>query len=41
MDLGYRTDEGCLHLLDREVDAIPGIHSTLEIEDTVLGGSTN
>ncbi|UCM88839.1 class I adenylate-forming enzyme family protein [Streptomyces marincola] len=37
MDLGYRTDEGCLHLLDREVDAIPGIHSTLEIEDTVLG----
>ncbi|MEV4945130.1 class I adenylate-forming enzyme family protein [Streptomyces sp. NPDC053755] len=37
MDLGYRTDEGCLHLLDREVDSIPGIHSTLEIEDTVLG----
>ncbi|MFG2329123.1 AMP-binding protein [Streptomyces sp. NPDC048604] len=37
MDLGYRTDEGCLHLLDREVDAIPGIASTLEIEDTVLG----
>ncbi|MEU1228299.1 class I adenylate-forming enzyme family protein [Streptomyces sp. NPDC005828] len=37
MDLGYRTEEGCLHLLDREVDAIPGIHSTLEIEDVVLG----
>jgi acyl-coenzyme A synthetase/AMP-(fatty) acid ligase len=36
MDLGYRTEEGCLHLLDREVDTIPGIHSTLEIEDTVL-----
>ncbi|MFE1730639.1 AMP-binding protein [Streptomyces bacillaris] len=37
MDLGYRTEEGCLHLLDREVDSIPGIHSTLEIEDVVLG----
>ncbi|MFE9257810.1 class I adenylate-forming enzyme family protein [Streptomyces sp. NPDC006879] len=37
MDLGYRTEEGCLHLLDREVDSIPGIASTLEIEDTVLG----
>jgi acyl-coenzyme A synthetase/AMP-(fatty) acid ligase len=36
MDVGYRTEEGCLHLLDREVDVIPSIHSTLEVEDTVL-----
>ncbi|MYT18963.1 long-chain acyl-CoA synthetase, partial [Streptomyces sp. SID7760] len=33
---GYRTKWGCLHLLDREVDQIPTIHSTLEVEDTVL-----
>ncbi|MBT2383732.1 class I adenylate-forming enzyme family protein [Streptomyces sp. ISL-11] len=37
MDVGYRTEEGCLHLLDREVDVVPTIHSTLEVEDTVLG----
>jgi acyl-coenzyme A synthetase/AMP-(fatty) acid ligase len=36
MDVGYRTEEGCLHLLDREVDVIPTIHSTLEFEDKVL-----
>lgn len=36
MDVGYRTEEGCLHLLDREVDVIPTIHSTLEVEDVVL-----
>ncbi|HEX2297390.1 MAG TPA: AMP-binding protein [Pseudonocardiaceae bacterium] len=36
-DVGYRTRWGCLHLLDREVDVIPTIHSTLEVEDTVLG----
>ncbi|MGP3952513.1 class I adenylate-forming enzyme family protein [Streptomyces sp. 7N604] len=35
-DLGYRTKWGCLHLLDREVDEIPGIDSTLEIEDTLF-----
>jgi len=35
-DVGYRTRWGCLHLLDREVDTIPGIDSTLEVEDTVL-----
>jgi acyl-coenzyme A synthetase/AMP-(fatty) acid ligase len=35
-DVGYRTKWGCLHLLDREVDVIPGIDSTLEIEDAVL-----
>ncbi|MFE3584424.1 MULTISPECIES: class I adenylate-forming enzyme family protein [Streptomyces] len=35
-DIGYRTKWGCLHLLDREVDQIPTIHSTLEVEDTVL-----
>ncbi|MFG3660776.1 class I adenylate-forming enzyme family protein [Streptomyces sp. NPDC047706] len=36
-DVGYRTPLGCVHLLDREVDVIPGIDSTLEVEDTVLG----
>lgn len=35
-DVGFRTKWGCLHLLDREVDVIPTIHSTLEVEDTVL-----
>ncbi|BAJ31671.1 MULTISPECIES: AMP-binding protein [Kitasatospora] len=35
-DLGYRTKLGCLHLLDREVDEIPGIESTLEVEDKLL-----
>ncbi|SMD25877.1 class I adenylate-forming enzyme family protein [Kibdelosporangium aridum] len=35
-DLGYRTKWGCLHLLDREVDQIPGIESTLEIEDKLF-----
>ncbi len=35
-DLGYRTAWGCLHLLDREVDEIPGISSTLEIEDKLF-----
>jgi acyl-coenzyme A synthetase/AMP-(fatty) acid ligase len=35
-DVGYRTKWGCLHLLDREVDVIPGIDSTLEIEDALL-----
>ncbi|MFI9416661.1 class I adenylate-forming enzyme family protein [Streptomyces werraensis] len=35
-DLGYRTKWGCLHLLDREVDEIEGIDSTLEIEDTLF-----
>jgi acyl-coenzyme A synthetase/AMP-(fatty) acid ligase len=36
-DVGYRTRWGCVHLLDREVDVIPTIGSTLEVEDTVLG----
>lgn len=35
-DVGYRTRFGCLHMLDREVDAIPGVGSSLEIEDLVL-----
>lgn len=35
-DLGYRTRWGCLHLLDREVDEISGIDSTLEIEDKLF-----
>lgn len=36
-DVGYRTRFGCLHMLDREVDMIPGVESSLEIEDEVLG----
>ncbi|MEV4441290.1 AMP-binding protein [Streptomyces sp. NPDC049577] len=36
-DVGYRTKFGCLHLLDREVDVIEGIDSTLEVEDVVMG----
>ncbi|MCW8384185.1 class I adenylate-forming enzyme family protein [Streptomyces justiciae] len=35
-DVGYRTRFGCLHMLDREVDMIPGVKSSLEIEDVVL-----
>ncbi|MBA9003146.1 class I adenylate-forming enzyme family protein [Thermomonospora cellulosilytica] len=35
-DLGYRTRWGCLHLLDREVDEIEGIDSTLELEDKLF-----
>jgi acyl-coenzyme A synthetase/AMP-(fatty) acid ligase len=36
-DVGYRTRAGCLHMLDREVDMIPGVRSSLEVEDLVLG----
>jgi len=36
MDVGYRGRFGCLHLLDREVDQIPNVHSTLAVEDAVL-----
>ncbi|MGP4014955.1 class I adenylate-forming enzyme family protein [Saccharopolyspora sp. 5N708] len=36
-DVGYFTWRGCLHMLDREVDVIPGVTSSLEIEDLVLG----
>jgi acyl-coenzyme A synthetase/AMP-(fatty) acid ligase len=36
-DVGYRTRRGCVHLLDREVDMVPGVRSSLEIEDLVLG----
>ncbi|HEX5594551.1 MAG TPA: AMP-binding protein [Micromonosporaceae bacterium] len=35
-DVGYRTRLGCLHLLDREVDVIPTVASTLEVEDVML-----
>ncbi|MFF9164815.1 class I adenylate-forming enzyme family protein [Streptomyces longwoodensis] len=35
-DVGYRTRFGCLHMLDREVDMIPGVKSSLEIEDVLL-----
>jgi acyl-coenzyme A synthetase/AMP-(fatty) acid ligase len=36
-DVGFFTRRGCLHMLDREVDMIPGVRSSLEVEDTVLG----
>lgn len=35
-DVGYRTRWGCLHLLDREIDLIPGIDSTLAVEDSLF-----
>lgn len=35
-DVGYRTKWGCLHLLDREVDQIPGIESALAVEDALF-----
>ena len=35
-DVGYRTRLGCLHMLDREVDMIPGVSSSLEIEDLLM-----
>ncbi|MFB7653640.1 MULTISPECIES: class I adenylate-forming enzyme family protein [unclassified Streptomyces] len=35
-DVGYRTRWGCLHLMDREVDEIPGFGSTLAVEDRVF-----
>ncbi|MER5948051.1 class I adenylate-forming enzyme family protein [Streptomyces sp. NPDC001904] len=35
-DVGYRTRWGCLHLLDREVDYIASVGSTLAIEDRLL-----
>ncbi|ASW54826.1 class I adenylate-forming enzyme family protein [Plantactinospora sp. KBS50] len=35
-DVGYRTRFGCVHMLDREVDMIPGLRSILEVEDRVL-----
>ena len=35
-DVGYRTGRGCLHMLDREIDMIEGVRSSLEIEDLVL-----
>ncbi|RII13473.1 4-chlorobenzoate--CoA ligase [Streptomyces sp. YIM 130001] len=36
-DVGYRTKFGCLHMLDREIDMIDGVRSSLEIEDVMLG----
>ncbi|WP_331725827.1 acyl--CoA ligase (plasmid) [Streptomyces xanthophaeus] len=39
-DVGYRTKFGCLHMLDREVDMIPGVRSSLEVEDVVLSRLT-
>ena len=36
-DVGYRTKRGCLHMLDREVDMVAEVGSTLEVEDLLLG----
>ena len=36
-DVGFRTRSGCVHVLDRAVDVIENVDSTLEIEDAVLG----
>lgn len=35
-DVGFLSRWGCLHLLDRTADAIPGIPSTLQVEDRIL-----
>ncbi|WBB60972.1 class I adenylate-forming enzyme family protein [Streptomyces sp. WMMC500] len=35
-DVGYRTRWGCIHLLDREVDVIPGFGSSLAAEDVLF-----
>lgn len=35
-DVGYRTERGCFHLLDREVDMIEGFGSTLAAEDVLF-----
>lgn len=39
-DVGYRTKFGCLHMLDREVDMIAGISSSLEVEDVLMARLT-
>ncbi|GAB7104202.1 AMP-binding protein [Streptomyces phaeofaciens JCM 4814] len=36
-DVGYRDRWGRVHVLDRAVDVIPNVDSTLEVEDAVLG----
>ncbi|HET9168334.1 MAG TPA: class I adenylate-forming enzyme family protein [Actinospica sp.] len=36
-DVGFRTRRGCVHVLDRAVDVIENVDSTLEIEDSVMG----
>lgn len=35
-DLGYRSKWGCVHLLDREIDHIEGVNSSLRVEDTLM-----
>ncbi len=35
-DVGFRGRWGCLHLLDREIDVIDNVYSTLEVEDALL-----
>lgn len=36
-DVGYRDRLGRVHVLDRAVDVIPNVDSTLEVEDALLG----
>jgi len=40
-DVGFKSRWGCLHLLDRAVDVIPGIESTLVIEDALFARMTS
>ncbi|MQA07480.1 MAG: AMP-binding protein [Pseudonocardiaceae bacterium] len=35
-DVGYKSRWGCLHMLDREIDMIPGFGSTLAVEDKLF-----
>lgn len=35
-DLGYRSKWGCVHLLDREIDHIDGVTSSLQVEDALM-----
>lgn len=35
-DVGYKTRLGCLHMLDREIDLVKGVGSTLVAEDLLL-----
>ncbi|MFF8770292.1 class I adenylate-forming enzyme family protein [Kitasatospora sp. NPDC015120] len=35
-DLGYRSRWGCVHLLDREIDHIDGVTSSLQVEDVLM-----
>ncbi|MGW3725928.1 class I adenylate-forming enzyme family protein [Streptomyces sp. NPDC000851] len=35
-DMGYRSRLGALHLIDRGIDRIDSVHSSLEVEDTLM-----